>query len=283
MSPGDRWWAEFIVTNRSRLPLSLGPDGALNPMFLVSLRMEGDRARAYPHLLTVTLDGAAVLPPGATLRVRRTLDIGPPARASAQTPQQLQQITLSAMLDPAQRAAGVWVPGPAGRVLPDGIFPRRPAATGEAAIAELLAAAGGADSAAATPALHVVAQLLGEQQRGEAGRIGYRVPRLATDRLTETLAAALHHADWQRRAATLDALQSAGLDATLYAAAERCLGDEHWLVRMMALRLLARQGDRMLERAKAIAAAAPAARVRRLARSAVVRWTRFAPATPTAP
>lgn len=74
---------------------------------------------------------------------------------------------------------------------------------------------------------------------------------------------------WELRVRTLEAVQVVGLDRPTAAAVEECLGHQHWLVRMMALRVLARQGAGFAERAASVARNDPDELVRAFAQSYV--------------
>jgi len=75
-------------------------------------------------------------------------------------------------------------------------------------------------------------------------------------------------------------VQLVGLDREMFAAVENCLESEHWIVRLMAIRVLARQGPRFLDQARHIADTDEDELVRTLARSYLQRWQ---PTPTTAP
>lgn len=279
---GEPWAVQFTLTNTSELPILLGPDAIVNPVLLISARCEGERVREFPGLLTVHLDRTRWLRPGQTARLTLNLEIGPLRRLSRMTPQHLQRVTIAALLDPVQADDGTWHAGPAGFALRPAFFHRLPAAVTEAAWSAYDEALGGASPAAQARALATIAALLGEQQRAARGSLGYRTRAVPTERLYARLRAALESDDWELRAAALDALQACGLDTELLRRAEACLHHEHWLVRMLALRLLARQGAAFQQTAQRVAEQDPDALVRDLARSLLAQPTadRSAPAAP---
>ena len=118
-----------------------------------------------------------------------------------------------------------------------------------------------------------MAELLGEQQRARMKRLTYKPQAIPADRVRQALLSALGSESWEARVRTLDALQVAGLDRTLFEAARRCLEHPHWAVRMMAVRLLARQGKAFADSARHIAAEDDDELVRALAQSYVERWS----------
>lgn len=253
-APGEPWWAEFALTNIGPFPITLGPDAMVNPVFVLSFTLEGDRQRAYPALLSIHLDAARVLRPGQTVRIRRTLDVGPVRQISRLTPQQMQRVTVEALLDARCAPDGTWHTSPAGQRLRPVYFNRLPAATSPAAIAALFDALTGESEPRRWLAVEVVAELLGESQQAARRQLGYRPEPVPAERLRAALLNLLGSASWERRVRTLDALQMTGLDSALAAAVEACLEHPHWLVRCMALRLLARQGPALAARAADLAA-----------------------------
>lgn len=241
---GAPWWVELSITNRAQFPISLGPEWMLNPVFLLSLELDGDRQRAYPHLLTISIDGPLVIRPGETVSVRRTIDLGPVRRVDRRTPQQLQRVTVRALLDPVRTAGGAWQQGPAGIQLDPVYFNRLPAAGGRETVNVLYAALQGKAQTSPRRAAEVLAELLSEQQRAALGRLSYRPTPIPVEQLTRGLIAALRSESWEVRVRALDGLLLAGLDRALLAAAEENLNHPHWLVRLMAVRFF---GQRQIE------------------------------------
>jgi hypothetical protein len=277
-APGEPWEATFSLTNRGPFPITLGPDAMVNPVFVLSFTMEGDRARSYPGLMAVSVDRVRVLYPGQSCQVRRTLDVGPLRRVSQQTPQQAQRIEMSVLLDAEQGPDGQWRASLAGQQLrPAVYFNRLPASTGREALAALLSAAGGEWETGRARAIEVLAELLGERQRAELKRLNYDPAPVPVDRLRAALLSLLGHESWEVRARTLDALQVVGLDRAMTEAVERCLDHPHWLVRLMAVRVLVRQGRAFAERAQSIAQNDADELVRALAENQLARWASEAP------
>ncbi|MBU0616216.1 MAG: HEAT repeat domain-containing protein [Planctomycetes bacterium] len=281
-APGEPWWAVFSLTNRADFPVTLGPDWMLNPVFLLSFQLEGDRKREYPDLLTVSLDRARVIRPGETLRARRTINVGPLRKLSRRTPQHLQSVSVSAILDPQQTASG-WQPSATGLSLRSTSLVRLPANTDPEAWHARFGALKGDSPRARFQALEVMGELLGEQQRAAAKPLNYKPQPIPTERVKHALRAGLESESWETRVRTLDALQVAGLDRTLVEAARQCLEHPHWAVRMMAVRLLARQGKTFAETAGRIAAEDEDELVRDMARSYLERWSVSEPGPTTQP
>jgi hypothetical protein len=281
LAPGEPWWAEFSLTNHGDFPITLGPQWMVNPVFLLSFHVEGDRQRDYPNVLTICLDHIRVIRPGQAVRIRRTIDVGPLRKLARRTPQHLQSVSVTAILDPVCTPDGRWQPGLAGQQLRAVSLVRLPANTSPEAWHARFSALRGWPTGPRFQALEVMAELLGEQQRARLKPLAYTPQPVPTDRVRQALHSALTSESWETRVRALDALQVAGLGRTLVNAAEQCLEHSHWLVRMMAVRLLARQGRAFAQTARRIAESDDDELVRALARSYVERWSSPPATAPT--
>lgn len=272
LAPGEPWWAVFTLTSRAPFPITLGPEAMINPVFLLSFSVEGDRRREYPALLTINLGHVRVLRPGQLAQVRRTLDVGPLRRVARYSPQRNQRVTLRVILDPIVQPDGTWQPGPGGQELEPVYFNRLPLTAGRTMLARLFDALAATSPAAQVRAIDVLAQLLGERQRADAGHLEYEPAPVPADRIADALVELLRGDSWELCARTLDALQVAGLSRRMLHAAQDGLDHPHWLARLMALRLLARQGPAMSATMAELARTDPDELVRRLAQSYLDTW-----------
>lgn len=278
LPPGAPWWARFRLQNRAAFPITLGPDSMVNPVFLLSFTIEGDRKLSYPGLMTVAVDRQRVLAPGEAVEVRKTLDVGPLRRIAWGSPQQAQRVRVDVVLDAVQRFDGSWVPSAGGQSLSKATyFNRLPTATGRAAELDLFQSLSQGSRRTRVRVLGMMAQLLSEHQRDRLGRLEYRPSPVPAARLERALLEGLASSSWELRVRTLDALQIVGLTSELLDAASACLEHEHWLVRMMAVRLLARQGESFVNTAAGLARNDPDELVRALAESYVQQWRSGAP------
>jgi len=268
--PGEPWWLVASLTNCGSFPVTLGPGWMLNPVFLLSFRVEGQGD--YPHLFTLSLERARVLHPGETLRVRETIDVGPLRELARRSPERLLSVFVSAILDPQQSADGSWAPGATGQRLRPIALARTPASVDPEAWHARFGALREGAGPGRFQALEVMAQLLGAQQRSAAKASAVGRAGIPVEHIQRALLAALNSDSWELRARALDALQAAGLDQALFDAAQRCLEHPHWAVRLLALRLLARQGAAFGVTARRIADEDPDELVRDLARSYAERW-----------
>lgn len=251
--PGEPWWATFTLRNRADYAITFGSDAMLDPLFALSFRVEGDRQREFPALLHVRLTRVLALAPGQTVTHRQPLDVGPLRRLSRATPQHLQRIVIDGVLHPDLGVAGPPTPAPGGQRLPTVYFNRLPAPVGPEAMSALYADLRSTERPRRFGALERLAQLLGEQQRAELRRLTYQPRSLPSNELRAILRAALSDGDWETRVRALDGLQTTGLTADLATAVEACLEHPHWLVRLMAVRVAARQGSAFAERAATLA------------------------------
>jgi tetratricopeptide (TPR) repeat protein len=270
--PGEPWRATLSLTNRAMFPITLGVDGMVNPVFVLSFAMEGDKPRNFPALMTLSVDRVQVLKPGQTVGEHRTLDVGPLRQVSRQTPQQLQRIVVRALLDAEQGPDGQWQPVLGGQALQTVYLNRVPAPTGREALSALAGVLTGGHDSPRWRAIGLFADLLGERQQADLKRLNYVPAAVPTDRLRSALLNLLASGDWETRVRTLDALQMTGLDRGMTEAVERGLEHEHWLVRLMTLRVLARQGPSFAARMEGISKADPDELVRALADSYLRKW-----------
>lgn len=276
---GEPWWVTCTLTNRGTGPVTLGSMGDTNPQLLISLSIEGEKRSAIPNLVSVALERNQVLLPGQTVSIRRTLDIGAARRTIQRFPQTMMRVTLNALLDPVEMSNGEWQAAPGGQVLRPVYFNRLPVSVEMAGLRALTEALN-QDGPVRFRALDALAGLLGEQQRAAQGSLGYRVQPVPIEVLRPGLLNSLRSVDWETRARTLDSLQAAGLDAEMLAAARESLKHPHWLVRMMAVRLIARQGQSATEELLPLAEKDADELVRDVARSYLMSWrTTAAPAS----
>lgn len=282
-APGDPWWATFELENISTVPVTLGPDAMLNPVFLVSYQMEGDEQRSYPGLVTVNLDTRRALAPHERITTTQTLDVGPPRTISRQTPQQLQRIRLDIILDPVRGPTGEWQAAPGGQTLRPLYFNRVPTAQSTETLAALFAELTSKSRTAQFHGVELLCELLGEAQRAALKRLNYRPEPIPEPRLRAALVGLLRSDDWELRVRALEGAQLVGLDQALFEAVHDGLTHENALVRLMTVRVLARQGQAFLEEARRLAANDPDDLVRQIAASYVARWTPPVPASTPAP
>lgn len=280
LNPAQPWRANFILRNRGKYPITLGEESMVNPAFLLSFKIDGDRPREWPQLLTVTLDQRRVLAPGEKLQLQRTLDVGPLRRHSRMSPQQLLRIQLDAIFDPMQSGDGAWTTSPTGRRLSTVYFNRLPANVSREGINATFAAVAGPAPGAQFDAVELLSQLLGESQRAALGKLKYSPEAIPAERALHALRAALTSENWELRTRALEGLQIAGLDAQTLRLVAVCAKHEHWLVRLFAARLIARGGADAREQLSALAGEETDELVRGVIRGKIQRIDQAAAAKP---
>ncbi|MCG3125655.1 MAG: hypothetical protein CHACPFDD_00480 [Phycisphaerae bacterium] len=276
-APGsaEPWWIVLKLSNRSSTPLALGPGGALDPVLMLSFKMSGDRDRVMDNLLTIRFERESLLNPGQTITFRQTIDLGPLRRASRASPQQLQRVTMDALLDPQRAADGSWGPSAGGQRLGAVYFNRLPAKVDPDTVRDLIKSAADGELLERLAAIETCAQLLGERQRRDTGRLSYEPEYVPAARLAAALLAALEADDWQVRTRALEAATLIGFDRQMLAAVKHNLKHEHWLVRLMAARLLGeREGAPFAATAEALARDDPDELVRDYAAGITARLRR---------
>ncbi len=256
LSPGvgEPWQVDLVLANKGGFPISLGPDQMVNPTFLLSFELRGDKDRMYPGLLTISVDQRRLLRPGESVSVRRALDLGPLRKAADRTPQQLQRITVRGWLDP-QRQGGTWRASATGQELTKVSFNRRPMVTTRESWAAIFAGMDSPNAPTVYRSIRALGGLLAESQYARLGRLRYEPAPIPREKVHAALRDAVGSPIWQVRARALEGLRWTGFDRELLDAVRGCLTDEHWLVRMMAVRLLGqRLGADFADEAARIAA-----------------------------
>jgi len=253
VEPGEPWMFEFALTNRGPFVVSLGPGGMINPVFLVSVTLDGDKKLTFAHLVTVSVDRKCVLQPAERVSAVQQIDFGALRTTLDQTPQRLWRATVTATLDPVQAPDGTWDRSPLGQALGPVYLNRAPAGVTDQAWHARFSQLTGDSPHARLLALEQIGLLLGEAQRARLGRLSYEARAIPEQRVAAVLRASLESADWEIRARTLMALSHAGLDQALVDAVRGRLHDDHWAVRLLALRLLGRLGAGFAPDAKRIA------------------------------
>lgn len=269
----EPWRATITLKNDSAFPITLGPDGLINPLALLSFKTEGNRSLELPNLMQVALDRWRWLGPGAKVSVQQTLDVGPLARISDRTPQESLRVVVSGILDPVMTEKGVWLPGPCGQTIEPVAIVRLPVDTSGPALHALFSAISGGSDSERVAALETLCLLLAESQQAKLGRLNYTPQAIPEERIAQVIRSMLLSDSWELRVRVMAALQGAGIDAPTAELVKRNLTHGHWLVRMMAFRLLARQGKEFLGAAEAFVRTEPDPIVRRFAASVVSRWT----------
>lgn len=282
VEPTQPWVVVLTVENTAPYPVTLGAEWMVHPLFLISLRVEDNPPRELRNFVSIEVDRVRVLPPGGTVSVRRTIDVGPVRRWSRFAPGRPLRVTASAVFDPQRDRTGQWQASAAGQYLRPASLERKAVLATPEAWNALFAALSHDEATTQFRAIETMAQALGEQQRADDPSTAERTPAdrargsAPTGRIEHAFEAALLSDSWEVRVRVLDAMQLIGLGQQLVATAAKSLAHNHWLVRLMAVRLLARQGPAFLDTARRMASEDADELVRDLAQSYVDRWSRDA-------
>lgn len=245
LPPGEPWRCTIKLTNIGTFPITFGEGYMLIPEVLCSINTRGDQERTSGPTLRFSLYRRLRLAPGESIEETVTLDVGPIRASMIGTPQVTQQVDVVGVLSPVSvelpDGREAWVPAIGGMNAPPLRF-RRTAFTATAAHVQAAVARSQAQAAEdRIVGLERLAMLLAERQHLDAGRLHYRVDRVDPAALETAILARVADPDWQVRARLTECMRWFLLDAPATQAAMRLLSDEHWLVRGLALRMLADQ------------------------------------------
>lgn len=242
-APGEPWWCTFRLTNTGPFPITLGPAGMCRPELICTLNSEGDQPRSSGAVIRISLYQHTRLAVGQSIELRQTVDIGSIRSAMIGTPQQIQKITLSAILSPIfiENEEGRLIARPAvgGLETPAVHFTRRALSAEGDRIDRIGQLVRSHDIDNQIRGCEWLAMLIAEGQHLAAGRLKYQATRVDRVALQDLFLNALHAPPWQVRTRGAEALRWFGLDAQATQAALGLLDDKHWLVRGLALRALA--------------------------------------------
>jgi len=273
LSLTEPWYCRFEMRNISDVTITLGEQMMVEPVVLLSAAAGADQPRNFEKYCMVWLNRRPILEPGEAISVVQSIDIGPLRLASRRTPQREYRIAFSAVLGPTPGQQGQWNCG-IGCVPAEPIEVVRPklAATPQR-LDELIAAAAADQPQQRCRSVDTLAALLAEAQLLADDKLDY--PAIPVDALAvrSALLAKFDDQSWLVRAHVLDALTLCRLDDEMITSASPTLSDQHWLVRLMAVRLFAEaQGPKFAPVLDRLAQTDPDQLVRQLADSYRRRW-----------
>jgi len=237
---GDSMRCTITLTNIGSYPVTLGADGMVNaPQVLVSVKGTWPGAPASDAYLTVSLMRRSVLLPGEAITVREPLALGSLQAFLESEPQRDIPLEFSFVFDPVLDDRGRWgsrLPGIATE--PVRITRKGVDATAPGLKSRLADLQSGSEAQRCGSAL-VMAALLGERHRAEAAGVDYTVRLIDAAAVRGAVFRALDDPSPLVRAAATDALVLVPLDEAVIEAVAPRLSDGNFLVRMMAVDLLA--------------------------------------------
>jgi len=261
------WRCTLRLTNRSSRAVHLGDQGLVSPQVLLSIRTAGDRPREFRDYLWLSADLLPVLPPGQSVELVQTIDVGPVRRELFGLAQSVQSIEVTGILDAIRDDQGRWTPAAGGQVLGPAKAVRAAVPAAAEDIDRFVSGLVSEDATIRLESAMNLAALAVEQQRTEAGLTGYSravvddgalVPLL----LRRAASDPLPHV----RARILDALRWYRLAPDAVGTVASALSDRSWLVRLAAVSVLTeQQGGEFLPVLEGIARSDPDHLLRQLA------------------
>ena len=257
VQPGEPWWCTVRLANTTTFPIAIGSGMMIDPALLTLVETKGDRPRSSEGSLRVLLDRRLRLMPGEKVEYTQTLDIGAIRAGMIGTPQILQDVQVTGIINPrqAEDAQGneIWQTGIGGlKSAPVG-FVRAQLRVSDELMGRLLAQVRSGSTGDRILAMEQLAMLLGEQQHLASGRLRYMARPIDPDACRTAVLAMADDPNWYIRARLAECMRWFMLDSTTMPTAMKLLNDSHWLVRSMARRLLADQHggkfDKVLENA----------------------------------
>ncbi len=237
---GDSMRCTFTLTNTGSYPVTLGTEGMVAaPQVLVSAKGIWPGAPTADAYLTVSLMRRSVLLPGEAISVREPLALGSLHAFLESEPQRDITLEFSFVFDPVLDARNVWTSRLPGIQTEPARITRRGVDATPPGLKSWHAELKSGTEVQRCRAVQVLAALLGERHRADAAGIDYTVRAIDVAEVRGALFAALDDPSPLVRAAATDALVLVPLDDTIVGAVAPRLSDGNFLVRMMAVDLLA--------------------------------------------
>jgi hypothetical protein len=245
LQPGEPWRCTVKLTNVGTFPITFGEERMLVPEVLCSINTRGDRERTSGPTIRLSLQRRLRLSPGESIEDTTTLDVGPIRASMIGTPQVTQQVDVAGVLSPVRLelldGREAWVPAIGGMAAPALRFRRVAFSATAAHVQAVVGRSQGQRVEDRIAGMELLAMLLAERQHLDAGRLRYGGEHVDAAMLQTAILARVADTDWQVRARLTECMRWFLLDASATQAAMRLLSDEHWLVRGLALRMLADQ------------------------------------------
>ncbi len=262
----EPWLGRVTLTNRGPFAITIGPGQMIDGNLLVSAKSTAPQPLVLDGYLTESLALRPMLEPGQRMEVTLRLDVGPVADLALASPQREIVVTFDVTLDPISnhgRPSGNEAMGK----LTDSVAIVRPAfrydRAGAAGLSANLRASNPADRCRV---FETVSGLLVERLAVMRKPADYAPVRIDRHQLQEVLLAGVKDPDPAVRARTIRALARLPFETPQVQAVAPLLSDPHWLVRLVAVDVLASQQGQVFKRvAERLAKSDPDALVKELA------------------
>lgn len=244
-SATDPWPCTVTLKNTSPFSITLGDQAMVQPELLCSIVARGDRERTSGPSIRILLNRQIRLRPGETMQVVQTLSVGPIRAAMVATPQVMQEIEVTALLNPMRLMGAdgreLWAPAPGGFLLPPLHFKRAAFTAVPEAVNAVVTRSKSGKLDERIAATELLAMLVAERQHLDAGRLSYSVRQIDPAPLRAAFLARAEDPDWQMRARVAEAMRWFVLDKPASQVGTKLLSDSVWLVRGLAMRMMADQ------------------------------------------
>lgn len=245
LAAGEPWRCTVRLKNVGTFPITFGAERMLVPDLLCSVTSRGDQTRTSGPTLSLSLHRRLRLVPNESIERTWTLDVGLIRAGMIGTPQMTQQVEVAGVLSPVRleldNGLEAWVPSIGGMTVPVLRFRR----VAFQATPDRVQAAVRQSQSQHVPeriaGLKLLSMLLAEHQHIAAGRLRYSARRIDAPLVQRAILARANDSDWQVRAHLAECMRWFTLDSGATQTATRLLSDAHWLVRGLAVRMLADQ------------------------------------------
>lgn len=254
----------FRLQNVGKFPITLGEGFMCRPLIAVSARLGGAEGTPYDNYLQVLMNARLVLMPGEAFEKTVAIDVGPLRQRLIQTATQTLDLEVAAMFDPVY-ANGQLTAGMGTLTAASISATRHGLDTVPSAMAALSNRANSDDVTQRILAADQLGALLADAEHRARGS----ADGLPLDAARATLDTLLSDKDWRVRAQALVAVGWSKLDTRLTnAAAPIVRRDPHPVVKLMAVRLFARQhGEKFVQVLELLSKSDPNRFVRMMAES----------------
>lgn len=257
------WRVGIRVENRGPFAITLGDGMMAQPLILFSMNIGDPQAGRFPNCTQLLLNRRPVLLPGDVIEAVTTVDVGPPREYILATASQTQAVEISALFDPVMGEKGfelgaTSIAVPPLRVTRTGI--PRDADSARRWMEQL----NDVSMTKRFAAIDALGALLVENDLATRRQ---PLPARASA-VQQRLAALVDSTDWPIRARALEALRWSRQPKEIVTRVSKCIEDEHFAVRVMAVRFfVAQQAQHFEQVLESLSASDPESCVRILARS----------------
>ena len=233
---------DVSLTNMGSHAITMGPGMMLNPRLLLSAKLTGGVDKDLKYFDFVSMYERRLLKPREGLSTTVRVDRGEFGMLLRQIPQETVTIRLSCMLDPQPLGENEYLPSLAGQVSKDIVVVRHGFRPTSRAVNKLYGMSKDGPMRTRVFAALLMGDLLANNQF--PGRVpGARPPQgVDQNKISEILDQTAQDSNWRVRAWVAEAVRNAHLDPQLGESLADQIGDEHWFVRLMAVRAAGQRG-----------------------------------------